>query len=62
MMTNDNMNRWCAVHAAFKSERKLMQRLNAEGIPHFVLCKSYIRNGMDEPEKYLCLFFQVVFL
>lgn len=35
MMTNDNMNRWCAVHAAFKSERKLMQRLNAAGYTAF---------------------------
>lgn len=35
MMTNDNMNRWCVVHAAFKSERKLMQRLNAAGYTAF---------------------------
>nr|WP_302830115.1 UpxY family transcription antiterminator [uncultured Bacteroides sp.] len=35
MMTNNNMNRWCAVHTAYKSERKLMQRLNAAGYTAF---------------------------
>ena len=35
MMTNDNMNRWCAVHTASKSEHKLMQRLNVAGYAAF---------------------------
>ena len=35
MMTNDNINRWCAVHTASKSERKLMKRLNAAGYTAF---------------------------
>lgn len=35
MMTKDNMNRWCAVRTVYKSERKLMQRLNAAGYTAF---------------------------
>ena len=35
MMTNNNMSRWCALHTAPKSERKLMQRLNAAGYTAF---------------------------
>lgn len=35
MMTKDNMNRWCAVRTGYKSERKLMQRLNAAGYTAF---------------------------
>lgn len=35
MMTNNTMSRWCALHTAPKSERKLMQRLNAAGYTAF---------------------------
>ena len=34
-MTNNNMSRWCVLHTAPKSERKLMQRLNAAGYTAF---------------------------
>lgn len=35
MMANNDMNRWCALYTAPKSERKLMQRLNAAGYTAF---------------------------
>ena len=28
MIANNDMNRWCALYTAPRSERKLMQRLN----------------------------------
>lgn len=35
MMTKDNVKCWCAVRTGYKSERKLMQRLNAAGYTAF---------------------------
>ncbi len=35
MIANNDMNRWCALHTAPKSERKLMQRLTAAGYTAF---------------------------
>lgn len=31
MIANNDMNRWCALYTAPRSERKLMQRLNEAG-------------------------------
>lgn len=62
MMTNNNMSRWCALHTAPKSERKLMQRLNAAGYTAFCPMQIYSRSGKDKPKKCLRLFSPVVFL
>lgn len=35
MMANNDMSRWCALYTAPKSERKLMQHLNAAGYTVF---------------------------
>lgn len=32
MIANNDMNRWCALYTAPRSERKLMQRLNEAGL------------------------------
>lgn len=62
MIANNEMNRWYALYTAPRSERKLMQRLNAAGYTAFCLCKSYSRNGKDKPKKCLCLCSPVAFL
>ena len=35
MIANNDMNRWCALYTAPRSERKLMQRLNEAGYAAF---------------------------
>ncbi|WP_294618261.1 UpxY family transcription antiterminator [uncultured Bacteroides sp.] len=51
MMTNNDMNRWCALHTAPKSERKLMQRLNAAGYTAFCPMQIVFREWKGETRE-----------
>lgn len=57
MIANNDMNRWCALYTAPRSERKLMQRLNEAGYAAF--CSG---NGMARQRRYSLHCFPVSFL
>lgn len=46
MIANNDMNRWCALYTAPRSERKLMQRLNEAGYAAFCPMQIVFRKGI----------------
>ena len=55
MIANNDMNRWCALYTAPRSERKLMQRLNEAGYAAFCPMQIVFRkwNGHCFPVSFL---------
>lgn len=62
MIANNDMNRWCALYTAPRSERKLMQRLNEAGYAAFCPMQIVFRNGMARQRRYSLHCFPVSFL
>lgn len=51
MIANNDMNRWCALYTAPRSERKLMQRLNEAGYAAFCPMQIVFRKWNDKTKE-----------